>query len=156
MDEALESLSNIEPGDCIVCFNKQVGECFNIFWRCGSHSFKEDLAQNFLHLKAFRCWCLCVVSQDIYSVSRSLEKLGIECAVIYGSLPPGTKLAMAERFNDPHDPCKVRPHPTLITHFTELTIHWKKASPSFFKYKSEKTHLQILNLPLPWVRFEQL
>jgi superfamily II DNA/RNA helicase len=46
--------------------------------------------------------------QDIYSVSRSLEKLGVECAVIYGSLPPGTKLAMAERFNDPRDPCKVK------------------------------------------------
>ena len=24
MDEALESLTNVEPGDCIVCFNKQV------------------------------------------------------------------------------------------------------------------------------------
>lgn len=42
-------------------------------------------------------------------MSRGLEKLGVECAVIYGSLPPGTKLAMAERFNDPHDPCKVKP-----------------------------------------------
>lgn len=39
--------------------------------------------------------------------SRGLERLGIECAVIYGSLPPGTKLAMADRFNDPGDPCKV-------------------------------------------------
>lgn len=67
MDEAVENLSNVEPGDCIVCFNKQ----------------------------------------DIYAVSRGLEKLGVECAVIYGSLPPGTKLAMADRFNDPHDSCKV-------------------------------------------------
>ena len=47
--KAVESLSNIQPGDCIVCFNKQ----------------------------------------DIYSVSRGLETLGVECAVIYGSLPPG-------------------------------------------------------------------
>ncbi len=66
-NQALDSLTNIQPGDCIVCFNKQ----------------------------------------DIYSVSRSLEKKGIECAVIYGSLPPGTKLAMAAKFNDPNDPCKV-------------------------------------------------
>jgi len=65
--KAVESLSNIQPGDCIVCFNKQ----------------------------------------DIYSVSRGLETLGVECAVIYGSLPPGTKLAMAARFNDPDDSCKV-------------------------------------------------
>ena len=28
-------------------------------------------------------------------------------AVIYGSLPPKTKLAMAAKFNDPDDPCKV-------------------------------------------------
>lgn len=67
MDEALESLDNIQPGDCVVCFNKN----------------------------------------DIYSVSRGLEAKGIECAVIYGSLPPGTKLAMADKFNDPNDSCKV-------------------------------------------------
>ena len=57
----------MEPGDCIVCFNKQ----------------------------------------DIYSVSRGLERLNKEAAVIYGSLPPNTKLAMAQRFNNPEDPCKV-------------------------------------------------
>ena len=33
--------------------------------------------------------------------------LGVECAVIYGTLPPNTKLAMAEKFNDPNEPCKV-------------------------------------------------
>lgn len=67
LDKAVETLSNVEPGDCIVCFSKS----------------------------------------DIYSVSRGLEKLGVECAVIYGSLPPGAKLAMAAKFNDMNDPCKV-------------------------------------------------
>lgn len=66
-EKAVESLENVQPGDCIVCFNKQ----------------------------------------DIYSVSRGLERLGKESAVIYGSLPPNTKLAMAEKFNDPNDSCKV-------------------------------------------------
>lgn len=66
-DKAIGSLSNVQSGDCIVCFSKQ----------------------------------------DIYSVSRGLERQGVECAVIYGSLPPGTKLAMADKFNDPADPCKV-------------------------------------------------
>ena len=33
--------------------------------------------------------------------------MGKDCAVIYGSLPPGTKLAMSERFNDPKHPCKI-------------------------------------------------
>ena len=50
---------------------------------------------------------VCFNKQDIYSVSRRLEQLGVDCAVIYGSLPPQTKLSMAKRFNDPADACKV-------------------------------------------------
>lgn len=60
-------MKNIQPGDCIVCFNKQ----------------------------------------DIYKVSRELESMGIEVAVIYGSLPPNTKLSQAEKFNNPNNSCKV-------------------------------------------------
>uniref|UniRef100_T1JH79 ATP-dependent RNA helicase SUV3 homolog, mitochondrial n=1 Tax=Strigamia maritima TaxID=126957 RepID=T1JH79_STRMM len=67
LDESLESLENVEPGDCIVCFNKS----------------------------------------DIYTVSRTLEKIGHQCAVIYGGLPPGTKLAQAQKFNDVNNPCKI-------------------------------------------------
>uniref|UniRef100_A0A8C3F0P7 ATP-dependent RNA helicase SUPV3L1, mitochondrial n=1 Tax=Chrysemys picta bellii TaxID=8478 RepID=A0A8C3F0P7_CHRPI len=67
LDYALESLDNLRPGDCIVCFNKN----------------------------------------DIYSLSRQIEARGLECAVIYGSLPPGTKLTQAKKFNDPDDPCKI-------------------------------------------------
>ncbi|XP_011782516.1 PREDICTED: ATP-dependent RNA helicase SUPV3L1, mitochondrial isoform X2 [Colobus angolensis palliatus] len=67
LDHALESLDNLRPGDCIVCFSKN----------------------------------------DIYSVSRQIEIRGLESAVIYGSLPPGTKLAQAKKFNDPNDPCKI-------------------------------------------------
>ncbi|KAG7305200.1 RNA helicase [Plutella xylostella] len=66
-DSALSSLDNVQPGDCIVCFNKN----------------------------------------DIYSVSRAIEQRGHEVAVIYGSLPPGTKLAQANKFNDPENSCKV-------------------------------------------------
>ncbi|XP_066478308.1 ATP-dependent RNA helicase SUPV3L1, mitochondrial [Tiliqua scincoides] len=67
LDEALESLDKLQPGDCIVCFSKN----------------------------------------DIYSVSRQIEARGLECAVIYGSLPPGTKLMQAKKFNDSDDPCKI-------------------------------------------------
>ncbi|KAM6949910.1 ATP-dependent RNA helicase SUPV3L1, mitochondrial [Lycodopsis pacificus] len=67
LDHAVESLDNLRPGDCIVCFSKN----------------------------------------DIYSLSRQIEARGLECAVIYGSLPPGTKLAQAKKFNDPEDPCKI-------------------------------------------------
>ncbi|XP_008290691.1 ATP-dependent RNA helicase SUPV3L1, mitochondrial isoform X2 [Stegastes partitus] len=67
LDHAVESLDNLKPGDCIVCFSKN----------------------------------------DIYSISRQIEVRGLECAVIYGSLPPGTKLSQAKKFNDPDDPCKI-------------------------------------------------
>ncbi|KAK7913392.1 hypothetical protein WMY93_013603 [Mugilogobius chulae] len=67
LDQALDSLDNLRPGDCIVCFSKL----------------------------------------DIYSISRQIEARGLECAVIYGSLPPGTKLSQAKKFNDPDDPCKI-------------------------------------------------
>ncbi|KAM9816834.1 ATP-dependent RNA helicase SUPV3L1, mitochondrial [Neosynchiropus ocellatus] len=67
LDQAVQSLDNLRPGDCIVCFSKN----------------------------------------DIYSLSRQIEARGIECAVIYGSLPPGTKLSQAKKFNDPDDPCKI-------------------------------------------------
>lgn len=66
-DTALCHLSNVEPGDCIVCFSKN----------------------------------------DIYTVSRQLERLDKEVAVIYGSLPPGTKLAQAAKFNDVNSSCKI-------------------------------------------------
>ena len=67
----------------------------------------EDKAiQNLKNIRPGDC-IVCFSKQQIYSVSQSLEKLGVECAVIYGSLPPGPKLAMAEKFNNPDDPCKV-------------------------------------------------
>lgn len=33
--------------------------------------------------------------------------MGHEVAVIYGSLPPGTKIVQAARFNDVNNPCKI-------------------------------------------------
>lgn len=65
--KALQSLKNVQPGDCIVCFSKN----------------------------------------DIYSISKNIESLGKEVAVIYGTLPPGTKLAQAAKFNDPNNSCKI-------------------------------------------------
>lgn len=50
---------------------------------------------------------VCFSKNDIYSVSRQIESRGKEVAVIYGGLPPGTKLAQAAKFNDPSNPCKV-------------------------------------------------
>ncbi|KAL1449739.1 hypothetical protein WDU94_002219, partial [Cyamophila willieti] len=50
---------------------------------------------------------VCFSKNDVYSVSRGIESRGTEVAVIYGSLPPTTKLAQASKFNDPDNPCKV-------------------------------------------------
>lgn len=74
---------------------------------------------------------MCFSKNDIYSISRQIEARGQECAVIYGSLPPGegmnfhfliylflyspckvlcitgTKLSQAKKFNDPDDSCKI-------------------------------------------------
>uniref|UniRef100_A0A915HX02 ATP-dependent RNA helicase SUV3 homolog, mitochondrial n=1 Tax=Romanomermis culicivorax TaxID=13658 RepID=A0A915HX02_ROMCU len=52
--------------------------------------------------------CIVVFNKsDLYSISRELEKMGKEVALIYGSLPPATKLASAQKFNDPQHPCKI-------------------------------------------------
>ncbi|KAL1491744.1 hypothetical protein ABEB36_012295 [Hypothenemus hampei] len=50
---------------------------------------------------------VCFSKNDIYSVSRLIESSGKEVAVIYGGLPPGTKLAQAAKFNDPESSCKI-------------------------------------------------
>lgn len=50
---------------------------------------------------------VCFSRKSIFAITRQLEKLGINCAVIYGDLPPGTKLAQAAKFNDPNDPVNV-------------------------------------------------
>jgi ATP-dependent RNA helicase SUPV3L1/SUV3 len=50
---------------------------------------------------------VCFSKNDIYSVSRGIEATGREVAVIYGGLPPGTKLAQAAKFNDPDNSCKI-------------------------------------------------
>ncbi|XP_076434854.1 ATP-dependent RNA helicase SUPV3L1, mitochondrial-like [Babylonia areolata] len=50
---------------------------------------------------------VCFSKNDIYYISRQLESMNKECAVIYGGLPPGTKLAQAAKFNNPNDPCKI-------------------------------------------------
>ncbi|CAK9298760.1 unnamed protein product [Gordionus sp. m RMFG-2023] len=50
---------------------------------------------------------VCFSKNDIYMISQKIEARGKSCAVIYGGLPPGTKLEQAKRFNDPDDPCKI-------------------------------------------------
>ncbi|XP_051503556.1 ATP-dependent RNA helicase SUPV3L1, mitochondrial [Myxocyprinus asiaticus] len=69
-------------------------------------SISNQAVESLDNLKAGDC-IVCFSKNDIYSISRQIEIRGLECAVIYGSLPPGTKLAQAKKFNDPDDPCKI-------------------------------------------------
>ncbi|KAH7704583.1 ATP-dependent RNA helicase SUPV3L1 [Aphelenchoides avenae] len=50
---------------------------------------------------------VCFSRRRILGITRQLEKLGINCAVIYGDLPPATKLMQAAKFNDPNDSTNV-------------------------------------------------
>ncbi|GLH11315.1 hypothetical protein R5R35_001449 [Gryllus longicercus] len=50
---------------------------------------------------------VCFSKNDIYTVSRGIEARGKEVAVIYGGLPPGTKLAQAQKFNDVMNSCNI-------------------------------------------------
>lgn len=49
---------------------------------------------------------VCFTKESIYSVSMELEKLGHQVAVVYGTLPPGAKIAQCKKFNDQND-CQV-------------------------------------------------
>ena len=52
--------------------------------------------------------CIVAFSRNaIFTISRDLHKLGIKYAVIYGALPPKTKLEQARLFNDPNSDVNV-------------------------------------------------
>uniref|UniRef100_A0A0K0DVZ8 RNA helicase n=1 Tax=Strongyloides stercoralis TaxID=6248 RepID=A0A0K0DVZ8_STRER len=50
---------------------------------------------------------ICFSKRDVYKFGRILKEKKIPFSVIYGQLPPGTKLEQARKFNDPNDPTKV-------------------------------------------------
>ena len=80
--------------------------------------------ETFDNVKCGDCF-VCFSKNDIFQITRELEKRAHQVALIYGSLPPGehflflnifkfffffvegTKLLQAQRFNDPNDPCKI-------------------------------------------------
>ncbi|CAF1928054.1 unnamed protein product [Rotaria magnacalcarata] len=69
-------------------------------------NYLDRAVETFDNVKPGDC-LVCFNKNDIFHVTRELEKRGREVAVIYGSLPPGTKLLQAQRFNDPNDLCKI-------------------------------------------------
>ncbi|GMR31566.1 hypothetical protein PMAYCL1PPCAC_01761, partial [Pristionchus mayeri] len=67
---------------------------------------KQALGNMFTKVQPADC-IVCFSKKEIFAITRQLQKRGINPAVIYGSLPPGAKLAQAAKFNDPNDPCNV-------------------------------------------------
>ncbi|XP_077451184.1 ATP-dependent RNA helicase SUPV3L1, mitochondrial [Stigmatopora argus] len=76
------------------------------YQRLTPFSILNSAVESLDNLSAGDC-IVCFSKNDIYSISRQIEARGQECAVIYGSLPPGTKLSQAKKFNDPDDSCKI-------------------------------------------------
>ncbi|KAI0990196.1 hypothetical protein GJ496_011982, partial [Pomphorhynchus laevis] len=68
--------------------------------------YLNEAVESFDNIRKGDC-IVCFSKKDIYSINRELDSRNIESAVIYGSLPPGTKLAQSKKFNDPDDPCNV-------------------------------------------------
>ncbi|XP_005092180.1 ATP-dependent RNA helicase SUPV3L1, mitochondrial [Aplysia californica] len=69
-------------------------------------SYLDHAVEKFENVRPGDC-IVCFNKNDIYYVTKQLEQQNKECAVIYGSLPPSTKLAQAAKFNDPNNSCKV-------------------------------------------------
>ncbi|XP_037611051.1 ATP-dependent RNA helicase SUPV3L1, mitochondrial [Sebastes umbrosus] len=78
----------------------------NTYERLTPFTILDQAVESLDNLSAGDC-IVCFSKNDIYSISRQIEIRGLECAVIYGSLPPSTKLSQAKKFNDPDDPCNI-------------------------------------------------
>eukprot|EP00106_Octopus_bimaculoides_P014460 XP_014781902.1 PREDICTED: ATP-dependent RNA helicase SUPV3L1, mitochondrial-like [Octopus bimaculoides] len=74
--------------------------------RLTSLKYLDKAVGSFSNVRPGDCF-VCFSKKDIFYISQELEKRGNEVAVIYGGLPPGTKLAQAQKFNDPTTSCKI-------------------------------------------------
>ncbi|XP_036359041.1 ATP-dependent RNA helicase SUPV3L1, mitochondrial [Octopus sinensis] len=74
--------------------------------RLTSLKYLDKAVGSFSKVRPGDCF-VCFSKKDIFYISQELEKRGNEVAVIYGGLPPGTKLAQAQKFNDPSTSCKI-------------------------------------------------
>ncbi|KAI1713434.1 ATP-dependent RNA helicase SUV3 like protein, mitochondrial [Ditylenchus destructor] len=95
----------------------------------------------------------CIVSfskSAIVDFARQLQlNHGREAAIIYGDLPPITKLTQAEKFNDPNDPCNVLVATDAIGMGLNLNI--KRIIFSTLD-KFERTTLDQQHLPIHLVK----
>ena len=84
---------------------------------------------------------VCFSKAKLFNICLELKKLGRQFAVIYGSLPPTTKLNQAKKFNDPNDPCKILVATDAIGMGINLSIKriiFSSIHKTFFNSNEEK------------------
>lgn len=88
--------------DVIQCFLKSfyLGLCLflkvHTYQRLTPFAILDHAVESLDKLRPGDC-IVCFSKNDIYSISRQIEARGLECAVIYGSLPPGEIVRRAYR-----------------------------------------------------------
>lgn len=91
---------------------------------------------------------VCFNKQRLFSVCFELQRLNKQFAVIYGSLPPATKLNQAKRFNDPNDPCKILVATDAIGMGLNLSIKriiFSSVQKTVYNNKSEEKETELIN-----------
>ena len=106
--EEIHLCGEVAAIDLVKEFTSMTGDSFEVrsYKRLTPLVFLDKALDTFDNTKPGDC-IVCFSKNDIFYASRELEKRNKEIAVIYGALPPATKLAEAKRFNDPNDPCKI-------------------------------------------------
>jgi ATP-dependent RNA helicase SUPV3L1/SUV3 len=117
--------------------------------RLTSLTIMDKALQSFDKVEPGDCF-VCFNKSDIYTVVQNLEKNGHEVAVIYGSMPPGVKLAQAARFNDPNDKCKIMVATDAIGMGLNLNIRriifYSLKKPQLRERKSGQETVEIENI----------
>lgn len=85
-----------------------VGDTFELrnYNRLTRLNYMSQALQSLSRVEPGDCF-VCFNKSDIFYLRKNLEAMGHEVAIIYGSMPPGVKLAQASRFNDPEDKLKI-------------------------------------------------
>jgi ATP-dependent RNA helicase SUPV3L1/SUV3 len=98
LDHALESLDNLQPGDCIVCFSKN--DIYSVSRQIEIRGLESAVIYG--SLPPGNHWLTSHLCHLGWDIERAQKKWNW-CELFL----PGTKLAQARKFNDPNDPCKI-------------------------------------------------
>lgn len=144
---------DISASDLISDLSFLTGDDFEIrnYERLTSLNIMNKSLESYDNVEPGDCF-VCFNKNDIYNVLNHLEARGLDVAVIYGSMPPGVKLAQAARFNDPNDKCKILVATDAIGMGLNLNIRriifysLRKVQHKEVKLESDKESSEIENI----------